>query len=235
MPVRISDDLKERIITWYYTDNKTMEEIRDLARCSIGLISNVIRNYREYGEVRNPFTRRAGRPRSLSDEDMAFIQTLIDANPSLYLDEIQQRLYDIREVNISISTISRALTHLDLSWKTISKVAVERDEEVRAIWEGMMAQYTDPDLFVALDESAVDDKTGQRTHGWSRLGVPCVRRMSFLHGVRYSILPALTTNGIVALEIVEGSITKEIFLKFLCDQVVSFYIKFHHSRSGKSH
>ncbi len=56
MPVRISDDLKERIITWYYTDNKTMEEIRDLARCSIGLISNVIRNYREYGEVRNPFT-----------------------------------------------------------------------------------------------------------------------------------------------------------------------------------
>ncbi len=72
---------------------------------------------------------------------MAFIQTLIDANPSLYLDEIQQRLYDIREVNISISTISRALTHLDLSWKTISKVAVERDEEVRAIWEGMVVSF----------------------------------------------------------------------------------------------
>jgi hypothetical protein len=65
------------------------------------------------------------------------------------------------------------LTHLDLSRKTISKAAVERDEEVRAIWEGMMAQYTDPDLFIALDESAVDDKTGQHTHGWSQLGRFC--------------------------------------------------------------
>ena len=101
MVAPISDDLKERIITWYYTDNRTMPEIRDLARCSIGLISNVIRNYREYGEVRNPFTRD-GRPRSLSDEDTVFIETLIDANPSLYLDEIQQKLYDIREVKTSI-------------------------------------------------------------------------------------------------------------------------------------
>ena len=63
-----------------------MEEIRDLARCSIGLISNVLqdvlRNYREYGEVQNPFTRKAGRPCVLSDDDIIF-----DANPSLYLDD----------------------------------------------------------------------------------------------------------------------------------------------------
>lgn len=71
------------------------------------------------------------------------------------------------------------------------------------------------ELFVALDESAVDNRTGQRNYGWSQLGQPCVRRMSFLRGTRYSILPALTVNGIVALEIIEGSITKEIFLTFL--------------------
>ena len=75
----------------------------EVARCSIGLIPNVIGNYREYGEVQNPF---AGRPCSLSDEDTIFIETLIDANPSLYLDEIQQKLYDIREVKTLISTIS---------------------------------------------------------------------------------------------------------------------------------
>jgi hypothetical protein len=45
--------------------------------------------------------------------------------------------------------------------------------------------------------------------------------MSFLRGVRYSILPALTTDGIIALEIVEGSITKDRFLCFLKEQVVS--------------
>ena len=49
MAVPISNDLMERIFTWYYTYNRpTTEKIRDLARCSIGLISNVIRNYQEY-------------------------------------------------------------------------------------------------------------------------------------------------------------------------------------------
>ncbi|TFK59278.1 hypothetical protein BDN72DRAFT_745289, partial [Pluteus cervinus] len=36
---------------------------------------------------------------------------------------------------------------------------------------------------------------------------------------RYSILPALTLDGIIALEIVEGSITKETFLNFLRQKV----------------
>ena len=87
-----------------------------------------------------------------------------------------------------------------------------------------MAEYTDPDVFIALDESAVDSKTMQRTHGWSPVGIQCVQRMSFLRGVRYSILPALTTDGIIALEIVEGSITKEQFLSFLENQIVSLFL-----------
>ena len=54
--VPISNDFKEQIITWFYTDNKMMEEIRNLARCSIGLISNVSHDYQEYREVQNIFT-----------------------------------------------------------------------------------------------------------------------------------------------------------------------------------
>ncbi len=45
--------------------------------------------------------------------------------------------------------------------------------------------------------------------------------MSFLRGVSYSILPALTMDGIIALKIVEGSIMKDRFLCFLKEQVVS--------------
>ena len=37
MPLRLSDDLKERIILWYYIDQMTMEDIHDLAKCSIGI------------------------------------------------------------------------------------------------------------------------------------------------------------------------------------------------------
>ncbi|KAJ7640205.1 hypothetical protein B0H17DRAFT_859592, partial [Mycena rosella] len=36
---------------------------------------------------------------------------------------------------------------------------------------------------------------------------------------RYSIFPALTTEGIVALDIFEGSLTKECFLDFFREQI----------------
>ncbi|KAJ7698108.1 hypothetical protein B0H17DRAFT_856682, partial [Mycena rosella] len=77
----------------------------------------------------------------------------------------------------------------------------------------------DPNMFVALDESAVDNRTVQRTHRQSMLGTPCIQGTIFICGVRYSILPALTTEGIVTLNIFEGSVTKEHFLDFFREQI----------------
>jgi hypothetical protein len=105
--------------------------------------------------------------------------------------------------------------NLQLTRKKLSKEAWERDDQLRTIWEAEMAQYVDPEVFIALDESAVDNRTTQRTHGRSLAGTPCVQRAAFIRGTRYSVLPALTTEGIVALDIFEGSVTKDIFLGFL--------------------
>jgi hypothetical protein len=57
-------------------------------------------------------------------------------------------------------TISRTLVALNLSRKPVTKAAAEQDEQLCNIWETVMAEYLDPDVFIALDESAVDDKTG---------------------------------------------------------------------------
>lgn len=224
MTAAISDDLKQRIVKWYLEDKMTMQDISTTATCSIGLVSKVLRNYRQYGQVNDPYSRRTGRPSYLNADDLHFLETLITANPSLYLDEIQHKLAAVRNVHISIATVCRALATLDLTRKHVTKAAAERDEQLRTMWEVMMAEYLDPDVFVALDESAVDGKTGQRQYGRSPSGQPCVRRMSFLRGVRYSILPALTTEGIIALDIFEGSVTKEIFLSFLQTHVASISI-----------
>jgi hypothetical protein len=78
-----------------------------------------------------------------------------------------------------------------------------------------MAQYQDPDVFVALDESAVDVKTLPRHFERSLAGTPCVQRATFFRGTQYSVLPTLTTQGIIALDIFEGSVTKDQFLAFI--------------------
>ena len=50
----------------------------------------------------------------------------------------------------------------------------ECDEQLWTVWEAMMAEYLDPDVFVALDESAVDDRMGQCQYGWAPAGQPHV-------------------------------------------------------------
>ncbi|KAF8837048.1 hypothetical protein BDN67DRAFT_909949 [Paxillus ammoniavirescens] len=40
--------------------------------------------------------------------------------------------------------------------------------------------------------------------------------------MRYSILPALTLDGIIAYDIIEGSVTGERFIQFLKDHVMPF-------------
>ena len=97
---------------------------------------------------------------------------------------------------------------------------MEHNEELWTLWELELSQLRDPNLFVFVDESAVDNKTVQRSRGWSAIGGRSVSRCTFLRGKRHSILPALSSDGIIALEIIEGSVNKERFLQFLRDQVV---------------
>ena len=143
-----------------------------------------------------------------------YISSILEANPTLYLDEIQQQLLEVRDVQVSLATLSRTFCRLQLTHKQLSKSPIERNELLCATWQ---AEYGDipMEYFVWLDESAVDDKTNQRTDGWSPLGRVCVRRDAFIRGQRFSILPALTVDGIIALDIFEGSVNKVKFSSFL--------------------
>ncbi|KAG2046390.1 hypothetical protein BDR06DRAFT_899351, partial [Suillus hirtellus] len=57
--------------------------------------------------------------------------------------------------------------------------------------------------------------------GWAPIGRACVRQQTFIRGQQFSVLPALSVDGIVALDIFEGSVNKELFINFLPDQIVS--------------
>ena len=105
-----------------------------------------------------------------------------------------------------------------MTHKQISKTAAERNELLRATWQ---AEYGDipAEYFVWLDESSVDDKTNQRNQGWADLGRACVRRATFIRGQRYSVLPALTADGFIALDIFKGSVNKDQFTQFLNEEL----------------
>jgi len=223
MAPQISDEMRARIIVWHHEQHLSPQEIADLAGCCVRTVYNVLSYHRDFGTLRNPSTRGPhGGERSLNTGDMNYISSLIDAQPKIYLDEIQEELLNRRNVLVSIATLSRALRRMAITNKQVANTALERNELLRATWQAAYADIP-AEYCVWLDEASVDDLTNQRTAGWAAMGRPCVCRAAFIRGQRYSILPALTWEGMIALDIFEGSVNKERFIQFLNEQLVRHF------------
>lgn len=215
---RISPDLHARIVQWS-EEGKQANKIAELAACSVRTVYYILSYYRDYQTTTNPFGRPTGRKRILDMGDINFLVALIEAKPKIFLDELQDQLLTSRDVDVSVATISRSLHRWEIKNKSVSSAALERNELLRATWQ---AEYGDipAEYCVWLDEASVDNKTFQRQNGWSIVGRAAVCRETFIRGQHYSILPALTADGIIALDIFEGSVNKEKFIQFINEQVV---------------
>lgn len=132
-----------------------MEDCARRAGCSVGSVAKVMKNVRDFGTVSNPLSKHTGRPRVVNDGDDLYIREIIKTHPTIYLNELQIKLETIRDVFLSIATISHTLRRLGLSNKRVQRATSERDEELRAIWEGILGQpeYQDPDLFKVRSKS----------------------------------------------------------------------------------
>ena len=178
MAPQISTQLRGQIVFWQYEQNKKAPEIALLAGCAESTVYEILHLYRDYGQITNPHCCHRGRPHILDEGDMQYIYSILEANPTLYVDKIQQHLFETRDVEVSIAMVSRALRKLAITHKHVVMEALERDELVHAAWQ---AEYGDipMDAFVWLDEASVDDHTNQRRDGWP-LGRACVRRYTFI-------------------------------------------------------
>ena len=180
-----------------------------LPAVSLGFVHNVAACHQQLGRVTNPDTPGLrGQPQVLDAIDRLFLQELIEADPSIYSDELQHKLAIACGVHVSIATINRTLSPMVLTRKTMPRYASEWNDSVRVLWELQVAQPTDPNIFVFLDESAVDVQTGLRANGWLPANLPAVETCSFEASIIPSSPPNITGDD---LEILGGSITKDRF------------------------
>ncbi|KAJ7484965.1 hypothetical protein B0H11DRAFT_1685311, partial [Mycena galericulata] len=96
--------------------------------------------------------------------DLDYLSGLLDANPTWYLDELQEKLYDSRGVDVSIATLSRTIRRLAIMKKKVAPEAIERNELLRATWQAVNGDIP-MEYFVWLDEASVDARTHQRSSG----------------------------------------------------------------------
>lgn len=140
----------------------------------------------------------------------------------MYLDELQDEVWNRRGVLVSVPCLRRTLQRLRLSHKHITIRALERDELQRSAYMNRIGELiTDPAQLLFIDEAARNNKNPTRRKGWSSIGTRFIQRRCFVRGQRFSILPVLSMDGIIAHDILPGSVTSEKFVQFLRDHVVS--------------
>jgi len=222
-PHTVSRNLKACIPVLRYA-GYSIKEICGLLGIKKSLVYQTLHFYSTYGVCYNPNSRKPGRRRKLTSIDIAFVKSLVSQNHTIYLDEIQEQLLIRQGTQTSVSTLKRTLCRLHLSNKDVSGRVLERNTEQCAIFMNWMADLVgDPNMLMFSDEASKDERTSARRRGWSLQGTRCIQRKHFVRGQRYSIVPILTLDSIIAYDVIEGSVTSERFLQFLRELVVSSF------------
>ena len=79
----------------------------------------------------------------------------------------------------------------------------------------LISTYFCPEQLVFADESHFNRHTLRRPYVWSLRGERAYRAEFSYRGIKYSILPALSIDGILHLEVVKNAITGDDFRRFV--------------------
>ena len=103
----------------------------------------------------------------------------------------------------------------------MQKRAEERNPELRSEWIRKLADYTTSQILF-LDESAANERTGDRKYGWAPVGITPFEYAPIKRSERWSILPVYSSEGFLVWEMIQGSWTKATFNEFVRTQVLPF-------------
>ncbi|GBC06294.1 hypothetical protein RclHR1_06740010 [Rhizophagus clarus] len=176
--------------------------------------------YEKWACITNPFKGVFGRKKLFNRNDMYILRSLIKDKFNWYLDELTHEMENLTGKRASISTLWRSLRYLGITRKKLQKEAYERSEIIRAHYLGVIGESYIPNQLIFIDESAKNERSLSRFYGYSPQNIQACKKVVFIQGKRYTILPALTPDGFVAIDIFEGACDKKRFIDFILDQVV---------------
>lgn len=217
---KISRDVKIAALNLHENGILSLPDILASVGFSESTFFRVLRLWRETGDViSHRHGNKAGRCRLLHFDDIQYLLRLVNHRPDWFLDELLNLLERNRFVSVHYTTIHRELERVGMSHKKLQVIAKERNEPLRNDFMRQMAQYS-PDQLGFIDETSKNDKTSGRRYGRGKRGRRAQMKQKFVRGRRLSAEGLLTTEGIVASTVVEGSMKRDGFLQFLENQVV---------------
>ena len=179
--------------------------------------STACRTYHQFestGEIQA--IRHDSRPdlRVLDEHSELILIGIILNEPSIYLEELCQRVADLTSTTVSPSTVCRIMRRYGITRKRIRQVALQR---CNALCGAFMAQCSvfSRNQFVWVDETGSDKRDHVRKYGYAIRGTTPVSHRLLARGQRVNAIAALSAEGIIAVDLVSGSVNGEKFFDFL--------------------
>jgi len=97
----------------------------------------------------------------------------------------------------------------------VTRPAIEQDERDRAEYKMLIGAHFQPEHLVFADESHFNRLSLRRSYAWAPRGDRARRRDFFVRGIRYSILPAISLDGVIHLEVIDHAFNGHEFANFV--------------------
>ena len=211
-----------KIATKYEVSNQTVRNIWDL--------------FVSTGQTTAKAKGRPIGPNILNEDDLNYIQYLIQGKPTISLEEIHGKLMrtsanpKLQENGISISRISHAIRNYlpggKMTLKKVTHVDSHRYTEgnLRYIQQYIdFVSQTNPLTLKYMDEAGVCVSTGRRNYGHSVIGERCIEISRHIGNNRnYTVNLLVGVDGTNFCRVLEGSSNTEEYINFISEAVRSY-------------
>ncbi len=209
-------DLRQKIVDCYTQGEGSIRQLAKRFKVSQDCVRRLLKRYRQTDSI-EPQPHTGGKKKLLNDVHLELIRTLVEQDNDATLVQLSQQLEQATQLKVSSSTISRALTRLNITRKKKSLKASKAytepvQQKRRAYWQEIREiQLSD---LVFLDETGVNlamvelyarSLRGQRAYGQEPA-----------KGKNISIIGAMTlVSGFMAGFSFEGGTNGDTFLWFI--------------------
>ena len=164
MPRPYSVDFRWRIIWLTFVQKKSPASVSRQLCVSVKSVKRHQKLFWLTGDVAPKIQRH--RPQLLlGDFEQLTLLRLIAENPRIYLSELQDKLFNIVGVLVSVPTICKTLKVMGCCRRVISYVAKQRSDELQARFMAEMSAY-EVEMCIFLDESSCDKRCGIRRYAY---------------------------------------------------------------------
>lgn len=226
-------ELKCRAIVHYMHFEKSLRIVSKLYNVSKSSLQRWVSCKAAPMKVRTPKVRK------ISDDALKCIQDTIIANPFSSWKSLAQNVHEVHGVHVSRSTSGRALKSLGYTRKKARRV-VNKHHDPSDIMEFCKSYIDNEDSLICVDESCF--YVGEQGRfGYSMRGKRLhVRAQSTLRRKKYTLIMAISKDGIVHHEILDHNCKTPDFVKFIenpkvpqCSTLLMDNVQFHKSLSVK--